>query len=298
MEPYRFFFSYASETDRASGNYLEEFFNALCRRVALETGEPIADVGYRDKNRLTLASFWGKDLVNALQRSRVLICIISPHYLNSAACGREVEFFLRRFQLAGQVFGQAQHHRVIPIFWVGDVRSRAITWGKIADILFSRGKLDEALRIRMEEELPVYDRLGDVRSRAITLSRVADIFAEKENHERAYALYEESLDILKRLGDADNIAATLWGLIKLDITMQNFEAAAPRITEVYSIVLRLGRAEGIAVVGLTLGQFLAAADRREEALAVLHRSAEMFKKLGRASGAQEAEEIISQLALN
>jgi hypothetical protein len=118
MEPYRFFFSYASETDRASGNYLEEFFNALCRRVALETGEPIADVGYRDKNRLTLASFWGKDLVNALQRSRVLICIISPHYLNSAACGREVEFFLRRFQLAGQVFGQAQHHRVIPIFWV------------------------------------------------------------------------------------------------------------------------------------------------------------------------------------
>jgi hypothetical protein len=40
--------------------------------------------------------------------------------------------------------------------------------GKIADILQARGELDEALRIRREEELPVYDRLGDVRSKAVT----------------------------------------------------------------------------------------------------------------------------------
>jgi hypothetical protein len=35
--------------------------------------------------------------------------------------------------------------------------------GRIADILQARGQLDEALRIRQEEELPVYERLGDVR---------------------------------------------------------------------------------------------------------------------------------------
>ena len=40
------------------------------------------------------------------------------------------------------------------------------TMGKIADILQTRGELDEALRIRREEELPVYERLGDVRSSA------------------------------------------------------------------------------------------------------------------------------------
>ena len=40
--------------------------------------------------------------------------------------------------------------------------------GKIADILQARGELDEALRIRREEELPVYERLGDVRSEAVT----------------------------------------------------------------------------------------------------------------------------------
>ena len=52
----------------------------------------------------------------------------------------------------------------LPVFErLGDVRSRAVTMGQIADILQARGELDEALRIRREEELPVYERLGDVR---------------------------------------------------------------------------------------------------------------------------------------
>src|SRR3712207_7252637 len=50
---------------------------------------------------------------------------------------------------------------------LGAVHEAAITRGKIADILQARGELDEALRIRREEELPVYERLGDVRSAAV-----------------------------------------------------------------------------------------------------------------------------------
>ena len=44
-----------------------------------------------------------------------------------------------------------------------DERTRAAIMGRIADILQGRGETDEALRIRREEELPVYERLGDVR---------------------------------------------------------------------------------------------------------------------------------------
>ena len=58
---------------------------------------------------------------------------------------------------------------------LGDVRSRAVTLGQIADVLQARGQLDEALRIRQEEQLPVYERLGDVRSRAVTLGQIAEI---------------------------------------------------------------------------------------------------------------------------
>ena len=51
---------------------------------------------------------------------------------------------------------------------LGDVRAKAITMSKIADILQARGQLDQALRIRKEEVLPVVERLGDVREKAIT----------------------------------------------------------------------------------------------------------------------------------
>jgi phosphopentomutase len=55
------------------------------------------------------------------------------------------------------------------------VRAKAITMGKIADVLQARGQLDEALRIRQEEQLPVYERLGDVRSKAVTMGKIADV---------------------------------------------------------------------------------------------------------------------------
>ncbi|NUQ71608.1 MAG: hypothetical protein HUU17_12420 [Chthonomonadales bacterium] len=50
--------------------------------------------------------------------------------------------------------------------------------GRIADILQLRGDLDEALRIRREEALPVYERLGDVR--ALLVGRVYLAFILKQ----------------------------------------------------------------------------------------------------------------------
>ena len=37
-----------------------------------------------------------------------------------------------------------------------------------------RGETDEALRIRREEQLPVFERAGDVRERSVTLQKIAD----------------------------------------------------------------------------------------------------------------------------
>ncbi|MBI5094924.1 MAG: metallophosphoesterase, partial [Candidatus Hydrogenedentes bacterium] len=55
----------------------------------------------------------------------------------------------------------------------GREREAALAISLIADILAARGDLDEALRIREEEELPVYEKLGDVRSRAVTMGQIA-----------------------------------------------------------------------------------------------------------------------------
>jgi len=89
-------------------------------------------------------------------------------------------------------------------------RLRAFTQGQIAGILYARGELDEALRIRREEELPVYERLGDVRSRAVTMGQIADILQVRgELDEALRTLREEVLPAFERLGAVRERAVTM-----------------------------------------------------------------------------------------
>ena len=74
---------------------------------------------------------------------------------------------------------------------LGDTRSAAITWGKIADIAYRRGDYDEALRIRHEMELPVYERLGDTRSTAVTWGQIADIAYQRGDYDEALRIRHE-----------------------------------------------------------------------------------------------------------
>ena len=85
----------------------------------------------------------------------------------------------------------------------------AVALGHMADILHARGELDEALRIRQEEELPVYRRLGDVRSMAVTQGKVADILHARGELDEALALLrKEALPAFERLGDVREMAVT------------------------------------------------------------------------------------------
>ena len=73
----------------------------------------------------------------------------------------------------GQLTGEGRRHRLVLTSRVDfvrfaearkdDPRDRALALGHRANILEARGQLDEALRIRKDEEIPVYERLGDVR---------------------------------------------------------------------------------------------------------------------------------------
>ncbi len=75
--------------------------------------------------------------------------------------------------------------------------------GLIADILMARSDFDEALRIRREEQLPVFERLGDVRERAVAQGRIADILEARGEFAEALRMRtEEELPVFERLGDA------------------------------------------------------------------------------------------------
>jgi hypothetical protein len=81
-----------------------------------------------------------------------------------------------------------------------------VTRGQIADILQARGQLDEALRIRTEEQLPVYERLGDVRSAAVTRGKIADILAIRGQLDEALRIRTaEELPVYERLGDVHSL---------------------------------------------------------------------------------------------
>ncbi|MGH8583438.1 MAG: tetratricopeptide repeat protein [Gammaproteobacteria bacterium] len=60
----------------------------------------------------------------------------------------------------------------------------------------------EALRIRNEEQLPVYERLGDVRSKAVTQGKIAGILEDRGQLDEALRIRkEEELPVYERLGD-------------------------------------------------------------------------------------------------
>ena len=74
--------------------------------------------------------------------------------------------------------------------------SRALLLGRIADMLQARGDLDEALRIRTEESLPVYEALGDKRSLAVTKGKIADVLQERGDLDEALRIRtEEALPV-------------------------------------------------------------------------------------------------------
>jgi len=174
-------------------------------------------------------------------------------------------------------------------------RERAVTMGQIADILYRRGELEEAERIRREEQLPVFERLGDVRSRAVTMGKIADILESRGELEEAERIRrEEQLPVYERLGDVDGTAGVRWRLGMMALQREDSEAALEDLATSYELNRKLRRLDGICVVGCTLGQLLCAAGETDEGLTILRRSREGFLKLGQAELAKQVANLISR----
>ena len=97
-------------------------------------------------------------------------------------------------------------------------RERALSFGAYADILKARGQLDEALRIRTQEQMPVYEQLGEVREIAITKGQIADILQARGQLDEALRIRTtDELPVYEQLGDTHallvgrtNTALLLW----------------------------------------------------------------------------------------
>ncbi len=165
----------------------------------------------------------------------------------------------------------------------GAEREAALAMSKIADILQDRGQLDEALRIRREEELPVYERLGDVRGRAVTMGKIADVLRDRGQLDEALRIRrEEELPVYERLGDVGLRALTMGKIADiLQAHGQLDEALRIYRDEVVPAFERLGDIRSRAVTMGRIADILQARGQLDEALRI-RREEEMpvYQRLG------------------
>ena len=142
--------------------------------------------------------------------------------------------------------------------------------GKIADILQSRGELDEALRIRREEQLPVYERLGDVRARAVTMGKIADILQSRGDLDEALRIRrEEELPVYERLGDVRSRAVTMGKIADILQSRGDLdEALRIRREEELPVYERLGDVRSRAVTMGKIADILQSRGDLDEALRI------------------------------
>ncbi len=141
-----------------------------------------------------------------------------------------------------------------------DERSRAVTMGQIADILSQRGETDEALRIQIEERLPVAEATKDLESISHIRFSCAQLRLQRGGLEQGeiQTIYQE-------------------------------------LSESFAINLKFQRADAVAAVGNLLGQVLAEGGHSDEALKVLDQSAAAFEKLQQSQQAERVREIQKQI---
>ena len=116
--------------------------------------------------------------------------------------------------------------------------------GKIADILVQRGETDEALRIHIEERLPVYETIKDLRGIAHIRFSCANLRLQRK-----------------------------------DLKQRDVQTIYKELAESFAISVNLEHVDAIAAVGRIFGQILAMIGQSDEALKVLNQSAAAFDKL-------------------
>lgn len=111
MARHWFFFSYARDNEHRQ---LTKFFNDLWGMLSgpLDSIEK-QEVPFRDTKSVPFGGRWDLRAQEALEWSRTMICMVSPAYLSSEWCGRELAFFRE----------VSAHHypggdeRVLPVIW-------------------------------------------------------------------------------------------------------------------------------------------------------------------------------------
>ncbi|MEO1018355.1 MAG: hypothetical protein AAFY56_11760, partial [Pseudomonadota bacterium] len=95
-----------------------------------------------------------------------------------------------------------------------------------ANRLYERGEYQEALAIRKDLELPVYQRLGNEYEIAVTKGKIASILVHHGKHEEALCLrQDEQLPVFERLGNVRSVATTQCAIAEIFADRCDYDSA-------------------------------------------------------------------------
>lgn len=109
-EQFEAFFSYTHHDNQTDGRYLTRLCERLEKEVHSQTGKPFRI--FIDHSDIHPAQPWKERIERALDTSKLLIPIITPSYLASAACREEFERFRQREAALGR------NDLIFPIYYI------------------------------------------------------------------------------------------------------------------------------------------------------------------------------------
>ena len=112
-----FFFSYArKDIDRYLEQFYEDLSTEIDKRGALDREK--GEVSFRDLSSIEPGQDWENEIAQALQHSKVMVCVYSPWYFQREYCGKEFHIFIQRHPNVIFEDGCFRNLKVIvPLFW-------------------------------------------------------------------------------------------------------------------------------------------------------------------------------------
>jgi FxsC-like protein len=217
---YRFFLSYsrrdALDVGKTENVWFVQFRNDLIRDVAREANLPTAvpedDVAFYDRDGIKTGDHWSEVLAEALQTSRVLVCLYSQNYFTSEYCGKEFRVFSERidaFENANK--GVARPAAIIPILWDGPGKLPALP-PSVSGLQFIHSDLGPlyaekglAFLLRMKEEKAYQEFLFHI---AEVIAAAGAVALPREKQTRPLAKIESAFHASPALPAAGALPAT------------------------------------------------------------------------------------------
>jgi hypothetical protein len=139
------------------------------------------------------------------------------------------------------------------------------------------------LRIRKEEQLPVFERLGDLREHAVTMGQIADILVRRGELDEALRIRkEEEIPVFERLGDVRARAVTMGKIADILFRHGDLDEARALHDERLAVNRRLDHADGIASALWGLAELDLAEDKLEDSVPRVVEAYQIVIRLGRA----------------